>query len=181
MLFLNEKDKALNVFFVAERHLDMLKSLKIPFSALPYLLFYPVSKEDLKDWIEYQRSVELKYFGRKFTTYSKVGSLKLGQDKPYHDLSLFEAELVNIYNSTKYYDESSFSMVHCGDDTILILSKEKNVLENNFKMVDPFLPKAIYQTALNILGYHQLHFRDPVRNKDALGVGLAELVSVITK
>lgn len=181
MLFFNDKDKTLNVFFVKEHHLAMLKSLKIPFSALPYLLFYPVSKEDALDWIEYQRSVEAKYFGRKLTTYNLSGDLKFTPSDIRHDMTVFAPELEKVYASTKYYDESSFSMVHCTGDTVIVLSRDNNVLENSFTQADPFVPKAIYQAVLSILGYHKLYFREPVRNADKLGIGLAELISVVTK
>lgn len=181
MLFFNDKSKSLNVFFVKEHHLAMLKSYNIPLSDLPYLLFYPVSKEDLLDWISYQRSVEKKYFGKTFTTYNTTGELKFQPADIRHDMSILSNELETAYRENKYYDEPQFSSYRSTDGTIVILSKDNAMVENGFTMAERSPVAAVYQAVLNTLGYHGTYFKEPVRDKDNLGVGLGEILSILTK
>lgn len=182
MLFFNDKSKSLNVFFLQEHHLAMLKSYKIPFSDLPYLLFYPVPKEDILDWIKYQRSVERKYFNRAITTYNTAGDFKFQSSDIRHDLALLSPELEAIYkDNNKYYDELQFSSYHSEDGTIVILSRNNGMVENGFTMTERNPIAALYQAVLNTLGYHETYFREPVRDKDNLGIGLGEVLSILTK
>lgn len=181
MLFFNEKDKALNVFFLKEEHLAMLKAKNIPFDALPYLLFTRAPKEDLLDIIAFQRSVENKYFGRKFTTYKTSGDLKFTQSDNRHDMDLLGPELEEVYNSSKYYDEPKFLSVYCVHNFIIIGFSGNSYLQTDFKASTLCPLKTLYQAVLENLGYHQTYFREPVRGNDASGIGLAELISVVLK
>lgn len=181
MLFLNDKSKSLNVFFLKEHHLALLKRLRIPLSHLPHLLFYPVHKDDALDWISHQRAVELTLFKRKFTTYDITGNHKFLPSDMKVDLELFLPELEKVYNENKYYDELQFSSYRVGDDTIVILNRGNGMVEPGFTMTEKSQLVTLYQAVLNTLGYHGTYFREPVRNRDHEGVGLPELISILTK
>lgn len=181
MLFFNGKSKSLNVFFLKEHHFQMLKSKKIPLSHLPYLLFHNLSKEDVLDWIKYQRSIEKKYFNRTFTTYNKTGDLKYLDKDIKFDLELLEPELEEVYNDNKYYDELPNTTYCCENDTIIILSRETGLIEPNFKYVNGNPITAIYEAVLNTIGYHDTYFKEPVRDKLENGVELSEIIAILTK
>lgn len=181
MRFFNDKDKELNVFFLQDFHLELFRKKNIPLSALPYLLFHHVAEDDLIDIINFQRSIENKYFGRMFTTYKESGKLKYTLGEQLHNSVITMTKLEESYRNVKYYDEHNFLSVHCVDDCVIFGFSNKSYLEPDFKQVDNNVPKALYQKVLDILGYHQVYFREPVRGKDNLGIGIAELTSILTK
>lgn len=70
MLFFKDSSEVpIQVYFITEPHLKMLKAYAIPFSDLPTLLYYNLSHDDLLSWITWQRAVESKLFFRAMTTY----------------------------------------------------------------------------------------------------------------
>lgn len=181
MLFINEKNKSLNVFFIKEHHLEMLKAKKIPLSNLLYLPFYSLSKEDILEWISYQRWMENKYFGKAYTTYTLSSELK-NLPAPIHDFDILSVELDRIYrDNTKSYGEGDFSSYHFQDEAITIMSRNDSMIIPGFKMTERNPVAALYQAVVDILGYQKVYFREPVRDQEELGVGLPEVLSLLTK
>lgn len=180
MLFFNDKSKSLNIFFLKEEHLALLRAKGIPFSDLRNLLYYNVSREDLLNWISFQRSMEMKLFGRKITRYTESGDLKFADRKPSHDMTLLTPLLEQVYQEVKYYDDNAFSSYSEYDGTIVVLLKNDTVLERGFKAGQGSILKTIYHAVLITLGYHQTYFREPVRDKDQEGITLPELIAKLT-
>lgn len=180
MLFFNEKNKPLNIFFIKEEHLDFIKSKNIPFSDLRNLLYYNIAREDLLSYISYQRSKEKQLFGRTFTSYDLTPPLALSDKKPNFDMDVFKEKLNRVYEEVKYYEDYNFYSYFLENNTLVILNKNDTVLDNNFKAGQSNALETIYSSILKHLGYHQFYFNDIVRNKDDKGVTLPELIFKLT-
>lgn len=181
MKFFNGKDKSINMFFVQQIHIEMLKNKNIPLSDLPYLLFYKLPEEDILDIIAFQQFVEEKYFGRKFTTYNLKGDNKFSNSSIRFDLDFLGPKLESIYKDTKYYEEPVNLAFKYVDKDLFIAFNNDLTIETGFSGSNYNVVKTIYNFLLKTLGYHQTYFRTPISASEKEGLGLSELIAVLTK
>lgn len=175
-----DKQTIKNVFFIRDIDLALLKSKSIPFKDLRNLLYYNnVARDDLLSWVSYQRAMEMKLFGRKFTEYSLVGPLKFRDSQPKHPMETLGPQLESVYKETKYYEDNRFYSYALCNDAIVIMGKNDAMVEHGFKAGQSSIAKTLFRSVLLDVGFYKFYFNDPVPSIGQDGVGIPELIAKI--
>ena len=138
-------------------------------------MFYSgISEQDVLDWIEYQRGMEEKLFGTKFTTYRVTGDIK--HTDLMFDMELLNPKLKSIYDSSyKIENLSEYTYRHL-NDTIIILNNDNIVCNDQFTETFTCPYNALYTSILKTLGYHNTYFREQYKGNTSKGIDLAKLI-----
>lgn len=156
------------VYYLLPRHFDLLNSVGLELSQLPYLpQFKEVTDSDCLDWLAFQRSVEKQLCGFKSTTYEFPGNITIGDInrkgvvyKTKYD------EVLNADSSVKLGQQFYF---HMFNGKLFILNSDNTVNSNTFKNVQGNLASSLYQALLTSLNIFELYFNSNVELTEPVG------------
>lgn len=202
LFFKDSSEKPIQVFFITEPHLKMLKAYAIPFSDLPTLLYYNLSHDDLLSWITWQRAVESKLFFRAMTTYhtsptDKPSDPAEGRETNVDLDAVFQSQLENCYQQPRqamvqYYEQvtnrlstegqSPCYAFHIDGETItLLVTSQHDNLPDGFYPAGSHPARALYAALLYKLGHYGLYFKNTTKipYSAVQGITLKNLIPLV--
>lgn len=152
-------DKEVEVFFLTQKHFDLLKFHGLELSALPTLpACKDVTDEDSLEWLRYQRGMEKQLCGFSTTTYTGAGALSIDNLKLRGIVFTTKyQELLNLDSSLNLSGKNYF---HCFNGKLFILSSNNTVSDLFFKYASGNIYNALYKALLLSYGYFEIYHRD---------------------
>lgn len=160
-------EKEIKVYFLNERHLDLLNSKKLTVDDLPFLpKFKEVTDEDCLDWISFQRGVEKQYCGFKSTTYTPDGDITIA---PFNrDGVVYKAKYDEVLNGDAGIKLGRYFYFHSFNGKMFILNSNNTVKNAFFNSLPSNLPGAVYQALLSSFSMFETYFRENSNLKDTV-------------